>query len=38
VIVVVDNKIMLDGPKEPVLQKLQEKTQQATQHATGVKS
>lgn len=38
VIVVVDNKIMLDGPKEPVLQKLQEKTQQATQNATGVKS
>ena len=38
VIVVVDNKIMLDGPKEPVLQKLQEKTQQATQHVTGVKS
>ncbi len=29
VIVVVDNKIMLDGPKEPVLKKLQEKTQQA---------
>ncbi|MEN8770349.1 MAG: ATP-binding cassette domain-containing protein [Glaciecola sp.] len=29
VIVVVDQKIMLDGPKEPVLQKLQEKTQQA---------
>lgn len=29
VIVVVDNKIMLDGPKEPVLQKLQEKNQQA---------
>jgi ATP-binding cassette subfamily C protein LapB len=38
VIVVVDNKIMLDGPKEPVLQKLQEKTQQAAQNATGVKS
>ena len=38
VIVVVDNKIMLDGPKAPVLQKLQEKTQQATQNATGVKS
>lgn len=30
VIVVVDNKIMLDGPKEPVLQKLQEKNQQAS--------
>ena len=29
VIVVVDNKIILDGPKEPVLKKLQEKTQQA---------
>ena len=38
VIVVVDNKIMLDGPKEPVLQKLQEKTQQAAQNATGVTS
>lgn len=38
VIVVVDNKIMLDGPKEPVLQKLQEKTQQASQNATGVQS
>ena len=38
VIVVVDNKIMLDGPKGPVLQKLQEKTQQVAQNATGVKS
>lgn len=35
VIVVVDNKIMLDGPKGPVLQKLQEKTQQVTQKQTG---
>jgi len=31
VIVVVDQKIMLDGPKDPVLKKLQEKSQQATQ-------
>ena len=38
VIVMVDNKIMLDGPKGPVLQKLQEKTQQVAQNATGVKS
>lgn len=36
VIVVVDHKIMLDGPKEPVLQKLQEKTQQAQAQAGGV--
>lgn len=35
VIVVVDNKVMLDGPKEPVLKKLQEKTQQAVQKQTG---
>ena len=35
VIVVVDNKIMLDGPKEPVLQKLQEKTQQAASKQPG---
>ena len=38
VIVVVDHKIMLDGPKEPVLQKLQEKTQQAQQTNGGVKA
>jgi ATP-binding cassette subfamily C protein LapB len=30
VIVIADHKIMLDGPKEPVLKKLQEKSQQAT--------
>lgn len=38
VIVVVDHKIMLDGPKEPVLQKLQEKTQQAQQASAEVKA
>lgn len=38
VIVVVDHKIMLDGPKEPVLQKLQEKSQQAQQASAEVKA
>ena len=31
VVVIVDHKIMLDGPKDPVLKKLQEKNLDASQ-------
>ena len=35
VIVIADHKIMLDGPKEPVLKKLQEKSQQVASQQGG---